>query len=104
MTPTDIPDIPMFEVTHMPAPPESTETGMLRAVQVTEPQIAADGLSKVEVLARATKRLTEQVLRHGITEATISLMRLYEGLYSLAIGPEAMLVEDETLGYRAVTA
>lgn len=104
MTPTDIPDLPAFEVTDMPAPPESTETGMLRAIVATHADVQADGISKVEVLARATKRLTEQVLRYGITEATLSLMRLYEGLYSLATGPEAMLVEDETLGYRAVTA
>lgn len=47
--------------------------------------------TKREVLARATRRLREQVAAHGITPTTMTLLALYERRYRYAVGPEATL-------------
>lgn len=49
------------------------------------------GETKREVLARATRRLREQVAAHGITATTLTLFGLYERRYRIATGPEADL-------------
>lgn len=47
--------------------------------------------TKHEVLARASRRIREQVASHGITQTTFTLLHLYERRYRLASGPEADL-------------
>jgi hypothetical protein len=52
-------------------------------------------LTKVDVLARALRRVGDQVATHGITATTLSLFGLYERMYNDAPGPEAVLVNDD---------
>jgi len=52
-------------------------------------------LTKVDVLARALRRIGDQVATHGITATTLSLFGLYERMYNDADGPEAILVNDD---------
>lgn len=57
-------------------------------------------LTKVDILARAVRRIGDQVAQHGITATTLSLFGLYEQMYNDAEGPEAILVQED--GHLAV--
>lgn len=52
-------------------------------------------LTKVDILARALRRIGDQVATHGITATTLSLFGLYERMYADADGPEAVLVQED---------
>jgi hypothetical protein len=58
------------------------------------PSTSPTDLSKVDVLARALRRIGDQVATHGITATTLSLFGLYERMYEDAPGPEALLVQE----------